>query len=79
MTEVSSVVSYNSPRDMRWRLCILPLKIVEVHWARKYLGDSCAFLGRRSPVIGGVLFPQIQQFLPGPHLSEATPLPVVQV
>ena len=32
---------------------------------------------RRSPVIGGVLFPQNQQFLPGPHLSEATPLPVV--
>ena len=33
--------------------------------------------GRRSPVTGCVLFPQNQQFLPGPHLSVATPLPVV--
>lgn len=28
-------------------------------------------------MIGGVLFPQNQQFLPAPHLSVATPLPVV--
>ena len=26
---------------------------------------------------GGVLFPQNQQFLPGSHVSVATPLPVV--